>query len=394
MQTFAILGNHPDLSLAELFVQTGDMPTEHANDVAIFNGVHEELTTLAARLGGVQKLGYIVGSMARTDLVELSDVVVANVLSDLPEGKMTFGISVYDAGDAERTGMLRKHVDAIGLTVKAKLIEANVNARYATSRGTVLSSAAVSKNQLLEKGAEYVFLVTEKQIYIGQTIAIQPFEDWSHRDYDRPARNAKRGMLPPKLARMMINLAGGDPTGQTLYDPFCGSGTVLMEAALVGYGRLIGSDISERAVADTTKNLAWLEREDYTVPEPTLFASKASNVSAFMKPETVDVIVTEPFLGHPRTGFESARDVTDGVKDLADLYRESFSALRKIMKPGAVLVVANPVHFVKEQAFEVPVRVFTNDCGFRLDSHLPDDMLYRREDQFVGRHILKLLAIG
>ena len=35
---------------------------------------------------------------------------------------------------------------------------------------------------------------------------MQDFEQWGARDYGRPSRDAVRGMLPPKLARMMVNL--------------------------------------------------------------------------------------------------------------------------------------------------------------------------------------------
>src|SRR5205823_3602162 len=87
--------------------------------------------------------------------------------------------------------------------------------------------------------------------------AVQPFEQFSARDFGRPGRDDLSGMLPPKLAIIMINLAAND-TISVLLDPFCGSGTILSEALLLGYKNLIGSDISEKAVADTKTNLDWI----------------------------------------------------------------------------------------------------------------------------------------
>jgi len=86
-------------------------------------------------------------------------------------------------------------------------------------------------------------------------------------------------MLPPKLAQIIVNLATGPlpddkmssicdipadqiipqpHLGQTLLDPFCGTGVLLQEAALMGYN-VYGSDLEARMVDYTAQNLAWLE---------------------------------------------------------------------------------------------------------------------------------------
>jgi tRNA G10 N-methylase Trm11 len=59
------------------------------------------------------------------------------------------------------------------------------------------------------------------------------------------------GMLPPKLARMMINLTKNNTA---IYDPFCGLGTVLIEALHMGRIHILASDISEAMVSATEKN--------------------------------------------------------------------------------------------------------------------------------------------
>lgn len=50
------------------------------------------------------------------------------------------------------------------------------------------------------------------------------------------------GKLEPRLARACINLAVGPKENATVVDPFCGSGTVLLEADLMGLNQL-GGDI-------------------------------------------------------------------------------------------------------------------------------------------------------
>ena len=78
---------------------------------------------------------------------------------------------------------------------------------------------------------EIVVIKGHDKVFIGKTVAIQDIENYTKRDYERPARDAKTGMLPPKLAQIMINLGGltkidhdqeeTHAVQHTLYDPFC-----------------------------------------------------------------------------------------------------------------------------------------------------------------------------
>ncbi|MFH0874886.1 MAG: DNA methyltransferase [archaeon] len=58
--------------------------------------------------------------------------------------------------------------------------------------------------------------------------------------------------LNPRLARAMINLTG-IKKGK-LYDPFCGTGGILIEGGLLGY-EIIGNDIEEDMILRTKENL-------------------------------------------------------------------------------------------------------------------------------------------
>jgi tRNA (guanine10-N2)-dimethyltransferase len=58
----------------------------------------------------------------------------------------------------------------------------------------------------------------------------------------------------PRLARFMINLSAAS-SGDSMLDPCCGTGSIVVEGALVGLGAF-GSDVSERSVAGSRLNLA------------------------------------------------------------------------------------------------------------------------------------------
>jgi tRNA (guanine10-N2)-dimethyltransferase len=62
------------------------------------------------------------------------------------------------------------------------------------------------------------------------------------------------GSMDPLLARALVNLAGVAP-GETLLDPMCGTGGVLLEAGLVG-ARPLGLDAQAKMVRGTRENLA------------------------------------------------------------------------------------------------------------------------------------------
>ena len=388
MQLFTVLGNHPRLSLLEWKAVTNADPAVSSEEIAIFDDVEEKPEVLQKRLAGIQKIGIIIGSFIREDQKELVEFLAQSLIAEEKEGRLLLGLSVYNMGDKPSADYWRNKSQSLGLSVKTALKDQGYSARLVVSKDKTLSSAAIAKNDLLARGCEFVILPTKDKVYIGKTETIQDFEDWSHRDFDRPARNAKQGMLPPKLARMMLNLAG-DITDKTILDPFCGSSTVLMEAGLIGCEKMIGSDVNEQAIKDSEENLAWIS-EQQELPPFSLFVSAAKNLEAHIEKESVDIVVTEPFLGRPRTGYEVEETIQATIRDLNSIYRESFSAIYKVMKPGGVIVVAFPVHCIQKKRFETKGLEIMQELGFDLGD-FPANILYQRDDQFVGRHIVRFI---
>src|SRR6185503_10002944 len=99
---------------------------------------------------------------------------------------------------------------------------------------------------------------------LAQTLFVQDIEAYGARDQARPARDARVGMLPPKLAQIMLNLSAGPLRASAeelarlrVLDPFCGTGVILQEALLMGYS-VLGTDIDERMVDYSRRNIKWL----------------------------------------------------------------------------------------------------------------------------------------
>ncbi len=76
----------------------------------------------------------------------------------------------------------------------------------------------------------------------------------------RDGRAVERpGALRPTVAAAMVLLAGGQPGGGALLDPCCGSGTILAEAAWMGWAP-VGADLDPEAVRVASDNLGGTAR--------------------------------------------------------------------------------------------------------------------------------------
>ncbi|MDZ4221777.1 MAG: DNA methyltransferase, partial [Patescibacteria group bacterium] len=310
--------------------------------------------------------------------------------------KFHFGLSAYPVSGF---GVGRERLKALGLEIKKSLKQGGASVRLVESRSPNLSSVDVAKNKLLDAGVELCLFPLGKKLLVGKTEAVQPFEEYSERDYGRPGRDAKRGMLPPKLARMMINFASC-PEGGLILDPFCGSGTVLQEALLLGY-RAMGSDIDEAAVRDTKKNIEWLAKEQgLAMPEPRIEAIDVRKLDESVAESSIDAIVTEVDLGPPLSGDESEAKVMGIERSLSEFYGEALAKMRFALKPGGRAVVAWP-YFAKHN---ISLSVFGKlaDLGWSMVPPYPKEfqntyplsdrgtLLYGRPGQHVFREIVIL----
>jgi tRNA (guanine10-N2)-dimethyltransferase len=112
------------------------------------------------------------------------------------------------------------------------------------------------------------------------------------------------GSMSPKLARCMVNLTEIE-VGDTVLDPFCGTGGILIEAGILG-AKLVGADIDYKMVEGTKSNLEYCGFKD-----PEIFKEDARNIHLDIK---VNAIVTDPPYGiSASTGGENSTDLYSGA---------------------------------------------------------------------------------
>lgn len=135
-----------------------------------------------------------------------------------------------------------------------------------------------------------------------------------------------RVSLKPNVAYACLRLARLGPGTERLLDPFCGSGTILMEAAdLLPGTELWGSDWSERAVAGARANLEGAGLGDNC----RLQAGDARALAALYPPASCDVLVT-----NPPYGARLGRGIS-----FPHFYRDFLEQAVAVLRPGGRLVV-------------------------------------------------------
>lgn len=424
MRIFFVLGREPALSIAEIFSvierEMGSSVIDQITTSAVCSNeilladIPDNLdpNTLMGLLGGTIKIGYVASELQSNTGNDALAAAIVSLVEQAPfyesAGRVSFGISVYalDPAAQARVHALRGRMKKIGMEIKHGLKNRGKQVRWVVSRAPSLSSVVVETNKLLKEGVELTLLVGRDKIIIGHTAAVQPFRDLERRDFPRPARNPRSGMLPPKLARMMVNLAAA-PRNGLLLDPFCGSGTVLGEAMLLGYTRLIGSDLDPEAVRNTNRNLDWLVRGGFVPPadharNTKLFESDVRALPMRIDSHSIDAIVTETFLGPPLTVQESLADLEKNRGELIPLFRDFLGVIAKLLKKDGRAVIAFPLIRYRNEVLPTPALNDLKSFGLQFVAPLPaklsrtlrtefgregQTLIYGRSDQRVWREI-------
>lgn len=384
-----ILGHEPILSASEIFsfLGTNDLPSFELKIPVLKTEAEFNASELMNRLGGTIKIGREIGSgLKEEELISL----IQNSVKEI-EGKITFGISLY-------SDLPKGAVGDWGKEIKRILKGEGRSVRYVYKNEPVLSSVTVEKNELTTAGKEFLVLKESGYFSVAETVAVQPFESFSLRDYGRPGRDDLSGMLPPKLAIMLLNLARLDES-EKLLDPFCGSGTIISEALLLGQKNVYGCDLSDKAVRDSKMNIDWLlekYREKIAGAKWEVKTCDVRELSSTFGPASINAIVTEPYLGIPRKGKELGTQLQEQAEELSGLYLSAFNEFKKILSPGGRVIFIIPrFSLPKDQWITISDRLVPEleKIGFIPERLLPETIrrehyiLYRRPGQFVGREI-------
>lgn len=158
----------------------------------------------------------------------------------------------------------------------------------------ILKNTVGTRVNLSKPNKTFFGILTNHKLVFGLRLAeIEPKPFVERRPRKKPFFHPSA--MNAKLARCMVNLAHAKKDAIVL-DPFCGTGTTVLEASLIGC-RAIGMDVQRRMAEGTRNNLEKFK----TKPDAIIVAD------ARRPPFTsVDALVTDPPYGKSATTLKSS----------------------------------------------------------------------------------------
>ncbi len=386
-QAIAILGRQPALGLAELESLFGASVVHPVGPAALMDIEPDQIPM--KRLGGTMKLARYLDHIDSADWDSIAAYLARELpkhVCCLPEGKVRLGLSTYGLPVSV------KRQNATGLELKKIIKAAGRSGRIIPNNAPELNTAQVLHNGLISSptGMELLLIRDGQRTILAQTVAVQDIDAYAARDQRRPKRDARVGMLPPKLAQIILNLAVGSNTEKlAVLDPFCGTGVVLQEALLIGYDAY-GTDLQERMVDYSRENLDWLA-SGHDLHEQT-YLLETGDATDFDW-QDFDTVACETYLGRPFSGLPTPGVLAEVMRDVDLIHRKFLKNLAKQTPPGFRACVAVPTWKTKTGFKHLKTLDSLESIGYTRTSfaHVRDqDLIYHRPDQIVARELVVL----
>lgn len=421
----ALLGRQPDLSLAELSAVYGSSKVHRSGQhAALVDTPSFDITAL----GGTVKAGRVLATLREHDATIhgvdhwIRQRYAAKLLAR--SGKITLGISAYNWHTSPR------ELQKIGLGLKSMFKKQSRSLRLVPNTDIALSTAASHNNKLglSDKKVELLLVcLDDGSLAIAESCGAQNITAYAKRDRERPRRDAFVGMLPPKLAQIMVNLAVGaeayargattsslaashcmsadtqtaecaksciasplaEPIAQQhILDPFCGTGTVLQEALLKGYC-VHGSDLSQKMIDYTIENLSWLKATHKNTGTMLSIRQGDATTHQWVEAPQLTAVVCETYLGQPFSAPPKPEKLKEVVGNCNHIISGFLRNIHGQLHPDTPLCIAVPSwqsgdgHFTR-----LPLTRQLHELGYTQLNTTP--LRYHRPGQVVARDILLL----
>jgi len=382
----AVLGRLPKLSITELEAMFGK---SHVRAVSRSTAVVDTDNLSIDSLGGSLKCGKIIHTLpadGHPTLEQTSHWITRTYVHQLLAvgGKITLGISAYGFSISPR------QLQSIGLSLKSSMKRHGASLRLVPNTSTALSTATSHNNKLglsPKKRELFIIKTDDGAILIAESNGAQNITTYARRDRNRPRRDAFVGMLPPKLAQIMINVAVGNAVKATILDPFCGTGTVLQEALLKRYD-VCGSDLSQKMIDYTTENLTWLQSKYHITGTVRNLEQADAMTRQWSEAQQLDAVVCETYLGQPFSAPPSPKKLHEVTGNCNHIITNFLRNIHSQLTPGTTLCIAVPAwRDAGRNLTHLPLIKDLETLGYILQQ---PPLIYSRSDQVVVREILLL----
>ncbi len=210
----------------------------------------------------------------------------------------------------------------------------------------------------LNEGIELICIKYNEYYLYGHSITSTDPRIYKQRDERRPSRFFTHG-TSVRIAQMMINILAAEQ-GSTVADPFCGTGTFLIESLIQGYNAL-GIDNELELVNSSIDNLNWARKEYKLIGNYEVIKGDARKTSF-----NADYCAFEPYMGPFLKKLPNMKEAQKIVGELNLLYFETFNNLAKNLKKNTRVVCILPDFMTdKNVTLQVDRRAYERN-GFKL----------------------------
>jgi tRNA G10 N-methylase Trm11 len=398
-QSILVLGREKNICLAEL-------ESLYKNLASVYNQELIEINLSASKinllnLGGSIKLAQVMQKIKiknlnqETEITNYLQTIIEKHLNQSPKNKVNLGLSFYGFKFS------LKKVKKIQFEVKKHLKNLNYSVRFVPNENLSLSSAQVYHNRLtINHNLEIIIGLheTSREIILAQTTQIQDFNSYTNRDRNRPKRDSRVGMLPPKLAQIIINLATFSSTTDqnsslTILDPFCGTGVLLQEALIMKY-KVLGSDIAQKMIDYTSINLDWIvDQEKLDKANYKLFLADATTFQWSVK---FNFVASETYLGLAFTNHVQLKVFESNMQTCNLIIKKFLNNLYNQIDQSTGICLAVPFWTYNNKNYHLDIIDHLSSIGYNLVkfSLVNGRLVYQRPNQFVGRELLVLKKVN
>jgi tRNA (guanine10-N2)-dimethyltransferase len=217
----------------------------------------------------------------------------------------------------------------------------------------ILQHTEDTKVNLKNPDKTFIGIVTNEKLVFGLKLTEIQTRTFSER---RPRKKPffHPSAMPSKLARCMVNLAHGK-TEALVLDPFCGTGTSLIEATYIGC-KALGVDAQRRMIIGCRKNL-----QHFNITAEGLVLADACMLPLTM----VDCVVTDPPYGRSASTLKSTTK---------KLVQEVLTSAFTLLGIGQRICIALPIRVNQQGLVEhmsKDLALFVKDLGFKtIESHI------------------------
>lgn len=395
-EVIVTLGRQPAIGLAELESLFGaDKIRPLVDGIAAIDVRSADFPI--DQLGNIVKAGKFITELPYTEWGKIESYLLKELPKHTcckPPGKIKLGLSLYGFN------INPQRINASGLKFKKVIKNPSSGAsdgrsvRIVPNKTSELNAAQVIHNQLTgPTGIDLMIIKHGQKTLLAQAFAVQDIQAYAARDQARPKRDARVGMLPPKLAQTIINLAAPLHSDKNiLLDPFCGTGVILQEALLMGLN-VYGTDIDARMIEYAEQNIDWLDAQTNHIKTNQTRTIEIADACSYTW-QKFDTVACETYLGQAFSGQPNTEKLNQVIAAVNTIHKKFLNNVARQTKPGFRMCLAVPAWFTNNSIKHLSILDHLTDIGYTRISFVhakQNDLIYHREGQIVGRELVTLI---